>query len=758
MAETRGGAPSGRDRYVVWAGRSVALVAMLALAAGVAAEGAGDPPPPTDPPPDPPPPLVEIDLEREPAYHPEQGMGGRVRVLDPLTGEVTRDVLSPFAPPSGRPNDLFGFAATIVGDVDGDGVADFAAAAPRAYDLASGQTLGRVTLHCGVTGDVLLTLTGDPGETFGVALAAAPPDHALGDPGATIVGVARLPADDWLVYSGLADPAPGDPEPSHIPDLEAWRSFSLDDGAMLAEGLGVPPELDGGVGVASQAQRVRVWPPGDLNADGVVNTLDLLLVGEGLDGSQGVVADVQADGVVDMGDAEAVIDAMGDAGSGEADAGAEEDSGGADGGEEAEPVIWRDLTCPYVDGKPVCPFECHGPNCETDDTEDPSQPLDEDDQSSGNGGPGNGPDDDNDGIPNVEDCDSEHYQGDVETDCACQDDDGDGIKNQNDCDSSCANCAAYSIAGAKYIGVNGETTLTLGPCEAEQLEWTVVCGEDLSDEIRIEPEGVYIKAERDPGEIVIRAEFIVDGQPCELSHTVNVVEYDDIEIIYSTFIPCEVVPGPPDWLEPLTPPFYGGNNRTFDKDSNEYKTRHHIEVNVASYVHVEPPDSLPNRSLPFGVTRSYPGSSVAATIGPDCPFFLVGPPLASATLARTFDNHRATITQGTGPGGLKLPNQVSVHLYARGANPLLALAPPIIVDTEIELEHLIDPDTGEQTIRGSWAAKATQYPAHEFYIEGEVMWQYDPIPMGGVPSWLAHRPLLDPSLPIPSITTSGPKR
>ena len=131
-----------------------------------------------------------------------QGIGGRVRVLDPLTGAVTRDVLSPSAPPSGRPNDLFGFAAaaTVVGDVDGNGVADFAAAAPRAYDLASGQTLGRGALHCGVTGAVLLTLTGDPGETFGVAHAAAPPDHALGDPGAIVVGVARLPADDW--YAG----------------------------------------------------------------------------------------------------------------------------------------------------------------------------------------------------------------------------------------------------------------------------------------------------------------------------------------------------------------------------------------------------------------------------------------------------------------------------------------------------------------------------------------------------------------------------
>lgn len=46
-------------------------------------------------------------------------------------------------------------------------------------------------------------------------------------------------------------------------------------------------------------------------------------------------------------------------------------------------------------------------------------------------------DDDCDGISNQNDCDSDCYQGDNQQDCACQDDDNDGIKNQNDLDSEC---------------------------------------------------------------------------------------------------------------------------------------------------------------------------------------------------------------------------------------------------------------------------------------------------------------------------------
>ncbi|MFB3429654.1 MAG: hypothetical protein ABL309_01910 [Phycisphaerales bacterium] len=46
-------------------------------------------------------------------------------------------------------------------------------------------------------------------------------------------------------------------------------------------------------------------------------------------------------------------------------------------------------------------------------------------------------DDDCDGISNQNDCDSDCYQGDRELDCACQDDDADGIKNQDDQDSAC---------------------------------------------------------------------------------------------------------------------------------------------------------------------------------------------------------------------------------------------------------------------------------------------------------------------------------
>lgn len=67
----------------------------------------------------------------------------------------------------------FGAALCVVGDVDGDGVADVAIGAPR-HDTPEGVDSGRVWFVSGVDGSGIVNVTGaDPFEHFGHALVAA---------------------------------------------------------------------------------------------------------------------------------------------------------------------------------------------------------------------------------------------------------------------------------------------------------------------------------------------------------------------------------------------------------------------------------------------------------------------------------------------------------------------------------------------------------------------------------------------------------
>ena len=93
-------------------------------------------------------------------------VAGEARLFSGLTG----DELLQLGGGPGDSWDGFGFAVTGLGDVDGDGAADFAIGRPS----LSGEGPGEVRVYSGADGGLRLTLTGlAPGDGFGAAVANA---------------------------------------------------------------------------------------------------------------------------------------------------------------------------------------------------------------------------------------------------------------------------------------------------------------------------------------------------------------------------------------------------------------------------------------------------------------------------------------------------------------------------------------------------------------------------------------------------------
>lgn len=99
---------------------------------------------------------------------PRAGMGqrGAVRVFSGADGSLLRQV------PGRAASERFGEALALLGDLDGDGLAEFAVGAPG--DDRAATDAGSVRIHSGASGVQLATLFGDsPGEEFGAVLANA---------------------------------------------------------------------------------------------------------------------------------------------------------------------------------------------------------------------------------------------------------------------------------------------------------------------------------------------------------------------------------------------------------------------------------------------------------------------------------------------------------------------------------------------------------------------------------------------------------
>ena len=108
---------------------------------------------------------------------------------------VEPDVVVVHRTASESPGDGYGWAAERIGDLDGDGAADYAISAPR--NPTGGFRAGKVYVQSGATGAVLATHVGDPFRRLGFGVtgggdldADGTPDYVLGGP--AIMGGAGL--------------------------------------------------------------------------------------------------------------------------------------------------------------------------------------------------------------------------------------------------------------------------------------------------------------------------------------------------------------------------------------------------------------------------------------------------------------------------------------------------------------------------------------------------------------------------------------
>lgn len=131
-------------------------------------------------------------IEARPGIHSDHGAIGSVRLIDTHTGDTWAHLNSE------RRNDLFGYATTWLGDIDGDTWPDLAIAIPNAADPDALDRRGVVRIVSGFDASTIRTIEGEPGEFFGAQLVA------LQEPGAAatvLCVVCSSPSgDDEIVY------------------------------------------------------------------------------------------------------------------------------------------------------------------------------------------------------------------------------------------------------------------------------------------------------------------------------------------------------------------------------------------------------------------------------------------------------------------------------------------------------------------------------------------------------------------------------
>jgi len=395
---------------------------------------------------------------RQPRWRTDAPVHGRVVIRSGFDGLERRSFVGPDA------GDLFGYAAIAIDDLDGDGRADLAVAAPMA--AARTELWGRVYLLSSADGRLLAELAGEPDEIFGVGLSLAADRDADGR-AELVVGTMRsahrgTPAagrsrerssfgphnliSDW----SLVSPATGDVLMSgRAADLGAFTHTDAD----AIDWSIVKPAGDG------PERGISLGHPADIDADGTISLGDVmemlsilatrsdLLLAAAMDGpqlSRGAPrrGDVNLDQGVDTTDLLDILNRLGQ------DIETDGDAPRFEPAQCATPPFGALKNCLGIgDGRknPGGGFNPGKPGPETDPggpgnpcpgcpkPEDPKEPKGPKD-CTGPPAPGSLDecDDDCDGIPNWADCDSGTFAGDP-SDCA--DDDKDGVPNQNDPDS-----------------------------------------------------------------------------------------------------------------------------------------------------------------------------------------------------------------------------------------------------------------------------------------------------------------------------------
>lgn len=275
-----------------------------------------------------------------------------------------------------------------------------------------------------------------------------------------------------------------------------------------------------------------------------------------------------------------------------------------------------------------------------------------------------------------------------------------------------------------------------------EIVWTVISGESLLESFEISNHPGFgpiaiIKAGGTPGTVRLKAMLVVNGEiACEADHEVRIRQYDQIEVRYKAFIPCEALKGPLGSQTAFGFTYLGGDHRTFDYYSMAYRAAFVQEVRASLIPpSLVPPFGdelvLPSLWPPFGQSTGYgpdDGEEVAGACS--VALFPWATPDVLATLQANENNHRITMFGGQSPGRFELTFELAAGV------PLVPFAPEIDAAVTLLITQSIDPVTGEQTATIHATGFHDQFPAHELYVQGLDLVLYDPIVLGVSPACL----------------------
>ena len=206
---------------------------------------------------------------------------------DPFFVEPDVEVLASFF--AENPGDNFGFVSERIGDLNGDGSPEYMIGAPT---FPAGVLIGKIYVYSGVDGTVISTFTGTAGDGLGFSVAGVGdvdddgvPDYATGGPfGANGRVVVFSGADHSIVYDLASTPGSG-----FGYDINTAGDVNDDGYADIVVGSltgGVTFTTPGAVTVISGATGEALWEAegfGDANNFGA--------------GVSGLMGDVTGDGV-----------------------------------------------------------------------------------------------------------------------------------------------------------------------------------------------------------------------------------------------------------------------------------------------------------------------------------------------------------------------------------------------------------------------------------------------------------------------------
>lgn len=183
-----------------------------------------------------------------------------------------------------------------------------------------------------------------------------------------------------------------------------------------------------------------------------------------------------------------------------------------------------------------------------------------------------------------------------------------------------------------------------------------------------------------------------------------------------TFIPS---PGVyfSDFPTPL--PLFGGDGRGFDYSGGTNRSFQGVEVDPR-----RPSPIVSGPSVNFGVTNQYGSSNGASVVNKPYWWWVINAgatPTATARLGVTTANNNVQVTRLS-------PTQVKVTFFLKGPNPLVPVAPPIQADIAVFIR-------GGGGIRPQYRIEGNHdgFPAYELYINGNLVYLYDPESSGKSP-------------------------